>query len=65
MPFHYVEVKSTHLDKLVPSAADNDRVLRVRAESNARNPVRVSLLSDSELAVAEGVPQLDCSVAGA
>ncbi|QSZ33384.1 hypothetical protein DSL72_002972 [Monilinia vaccinii-corymbosi] len=53
-----------YLDKLVPSRGDNDRVLWVRAESNARNPVGVSLLSDGELAVTEGVPQLNCTVAG-
>jgi hypothetical protein len=52
-----------HLHKLVPTGADNDRVLGVRAESNARDPVGVSLLSDGELAVSESVPQLDGSVA--
>ena len=54
-----------HLNKLVPSAANNDRVLRVRAESNARDPIGVTLLSDSELAISKGVPELDCSIAGA
>jgi hypothetical protein len=52
-----------HLHKFVPTGADNDRVLGVRAESNARDPVAVSLLSDGELAVSESVPQLDGSVA--
>lgn len=52
-----------HLDKLVPSTADDDGILWVRAESNARNPVGVSLLGDGELAVAEGVPELDGAVA--
>jgi hypothetical protein len=56
--------KIAHLNKLVPSAADNDRVLGVRAESYARNPVRVALLGDGELAVTESVPELDCSIAG-
>jgi hypothetical protein len=52
------------LDELVPSTADDDWVLGVRAESNARNPIRVSLLSDSELAVTEGVPELNSTIAG-
>lgn len=53
-----------YLDELVPSRGDNDWVLWVRAESNARNPIGVSLLGDGELAVTEGVPQLNCTVAG-
>lgn len=55
--------KSTHLYELVPTRADNDRVLGIWAESDARDPVSVSLLSDRELAVSEGVPQLDRPVA--
>jgi len=51
------------LHELVPSTADNNGVLGVRAESHARNPVLVSLLGDGELAVTEGVPELDCAVA--
>lgn len=54
-----------HLNKLVPSGADDDRVLGVRAESNAGDPVGVSLIGDGELAVTEGVPELDGSVTGA
>jgi len=57
--------KLPDLNKLVPSTADNDRVLRVGAESNARNPVTVSLLGDRELAVTKSVPELDGAVAGA
>ena len=52
-----------HLNKLVPTRADNDGVLRVRAESNARNPVGVALLSDSELAVTKSVPELNGTIA--
>jgi len=52
------------LNKLVPSTADNDRILRVWAESYTRNPVGVALLGDSELAVTKSVPELDCSIAG-
>lgn len=57
--------KSTYLDELVPAGGDNDRVLGVGAESNARNPFGVALLVDGELAVTEGVPQLNGAVARA
>ena len=57
-------MKTAHLYKFIPTAADNDRILGVRAESNARDPVTVSLLSDSKLAVTKSVPQLDGSVSG-
>jgi len=56
--------RASHLDKLVPSRADNNRVLRIRAESHARNPVLVSLLGDGELAVTKSVPEFDCPIAG-
>jgi len=52
------------LNELIPAGADDNWVLWVRAESNARNPVGVSLLVDGKLAVSESVPQLDGSVAG-
>jgi hypothetical protein len=52
----------SYLDQLIPTRGYDHRVLRVRAESNARNPFSVALLSDGELAVAQGIPQLDCSV---
>jgi len=51
-----------NLDKLVPSAADNDWVLGVGAESHAGNPFGVSLVGNGEFAVAEGVPQLDSTI---
>jgi len=56
--------KLPDLDKLVPSRADNNWVLRVWAESYARDPIGVSLLGDSELAITKSVPELDGSVAG-
>ena len=56
---------ATHLDKLVPAGGDNDWVLWVRAEAHARDPLGVALLGNGVLAVAEGVPQLDSSVARA
>jgi hypothetical protein len=57
--------KLPNLDQLVPTRADNNRVLRIWAESNTGNPFRVTLLGDGELAVSEGVPELDGSVSGA
>lgn len=57
------KVNIPYLNELVPSRGDNNWVLWVGAESNARNPIGVSLLVDGELAVTESVPQLDASVA--
>ena len=53
-----------HLNKFVPTTADNDWVLRVWAEAHTRYPLRMALVSDGVFAVAEGVPQLDGTVAG-
>ncbi len=53
---------NTYLDELIPSSTDNDWVLRVRAEANARHPLGVTLVSDGELAVSQSVPQLDRAV---
>ena len=55
--------KTSYLNKLVPSRADNNWVLRVWAESYARDPIGVSLFGDSELAVTKSVPELDGAVA--
>ena len=54
----------THLDQLVPARGDNDRVLGVGGEPDARDPLLVTLVGDGELAVTEGVPELDGAVAG-
>lgn len=54
-----------NLNELVPATGNNDRVLRVGAEADARNPLSVALLGDGVLAVAEGVPELDGTIAGA
>lgn len=51
-----------YLDELVPAGGDNDGVLGVGAEAHAGNPLGVALVGDGELAVAEGVPQLDGAV---
>ena len=52
-----------YLDELVPASGDDDGVLGVGAEANAGNPLGVALVGDGELAVTEGVPQLDGAVA--
>ena len=57
--------ESTYLDELVPAARHDHGVLGVGAEADARNPLGVALVGDGELAVTEGVPQLDGAVARA
>lgn len=54
--------KPTHLDELIPSTRHDDGILRIGAKANARDPFGVSLVSDGELAVTEGIPQLDSPV---
>lgn len=54
----------TYLDELVPAGGDNNRVLGVGAESHAGNPLSVALFANGELAVTQGVPQLNGAVAG-
>lgn len=56
--------KIPNLDDLVPTTGDDDRVGRVGREANARNPVRVTVLSELELALAKSVPELDGLVTG-
>lgn len=55
--------KNTHLDELVPASRDDDGVLGVGGEADARDPLGVALVGDGVLAVTEGVPELDGSVA--
>ena len=57
--------RKAHLDDLVPSSRDDDGVERVRGEPHARDPLGVTVLLDVELALAEGVPELDRAVARA
>lgn len=47
-----------HLDGLVPRGRHNDGALGVLVELNAGNPVGVSVLFDGELALSDGVPDL-------
>ena len=63
MPF-FLECR-TYLHKLIPSTRDNNWILGIWAEADTRHPVSVSLVGDSELAVTQGVPQLDRTVTGA
>ena len=55
----------SYLDELIPTSRDDHRVRRVRAETNARNPLGVALVGDGILAVTESVPELDGLVARA
>jgi len=55
-------VSETYLDDLVPTSRDNDGVLGVRAESDTADPLGVTIVGDVELALAEGVPELDGAV---
>lgn len=55
----------THLDKLVPASRDDDGVLGVGGEADARDPLGVALVGDGVLAVTECVPQLNGAVARA
>lgn len=52
----------TYLDQLVPASGDDHRVLGVGAEAHARNPVGVTLVGDTVLAVSKSVPELDGAV---
>ena len=56
---------TAYLHELIPTSTDNDRVLRVGTEANARHPLGVALVGDGVLAITQSVPQLDCPVAGA
>lgn len=53
---------STYLHKLIPASRDDDGVLGVGAEAHARHPLGVALVGDGELAVTQGVPELDGAV---
>lgn len=57
------QAAQTYLHKLVPASGNDDGVLGVGAEADAGNPVGVTLVGDGELAVTEGVPELDGAVA--
>jgi len=52
------------LDDLVPASGDDDGVGGVRGEADAGDPLGVTILLDGELALTEGVPELDGLVTG-
>ena len=47
---------SSYLDQLVPASTDDHRVLRIRRESDAGDPVGVTLIGDGVFAVTKSVP---------
>jgi hypothetical protein len=53
------------LDELVPAAGDDDGGGLVGGEAHAGDPLGVAILDDGELALTEGVPELDGAVARA
>ena len=55
-------VETAYLDKLVPAARDDDGILGVGREADARDPVRVTVLGEGVLAIAKCVPKLDAAV---
>lgn len=57
-------VAGPHLDTLIASSG-HDNGSRSRRESHAGHPFGVAVLNNGELAFAQGVPQLDSSVARA
>lgn len=56
------EKVKTHLDDLVPTSRDNDGDHGVGGEADAGDPLGVAIVGDVELALAEGVPELDGAV---
>jgi len=52
------------LDIFVPAARNDDGVLVVGGEPNARNPFSVTLLLDGVFALSQSIPQLDGLVSG-
>jgi len=54
--------KAPDLDKLIPAARNSDGGGRVGGEGNIRSPLGVALILKGELALTEGVPELDETV---
>lgn len=57
-----IYVQIAYLYELIPTSADDDRVGRVGAEADARDPFSVPLVGDGIFAVSQCVPQLNCSI---
>jgi len=51
--------KIPDLDELIPTTRNDERVSRVRRETNTRNPFGVTIFGDVVLALTQGVPELD------
>jgi hypothetical protein len=47
------------LNELIPTTGNDERVSRVRRETNTRDPFRVTIFGDVILALTQGVPELD------
>jgi len=54
--------KRPDLDKLIPTSRDNDGSTLGRRETNAGDPLRVTLVLNSELAITKSVPKLNGAV---
>jgi hypothetical protein len=48
--------RETHLDDLIPTGRDDDGDNGVGGESDTRDPFRVTIVNNVELALSEGVP---------
>lgn len=48
-----------HFDLFIPSSSDEKRGLSIGGESNSGDPVGVTVLLNSVLAVSDGIPDLD------
>jgi len=51
--------KIPNLNKLIPTTGNDERVSRVRRETNTRNPFRVTIVGNVVLTLTKGVPELD------
>jgi len=60
-----VLTKAPDLDETIPAARDSNRSGRVGGEGNIRDPLGVALVLKGELALTEGVPELDKTITAA
>jgi len=60
-----VLTKAPDLDETIPAARDSDRGGRVGGEGNVGDPLGVALVLKGELALTEGVPELDETITAA
>ena len=50
---------TTHLDKLVPTRRNNNRVLGIRTEPHTRDPFSMPLICNGKFTVSKRVPELN------